>query len=122
MLRLAPYVDVDVLRRVRVVTGAPGCWLPQLLRASATTLGDTVCFCKGRYDPESPRGLALIAHEALHTVQYREMGRLRFLARYLWEAVKVRFDHDRHPMEAPLVARQREIRQALERQAGGPVH
>lgn len=114
MQRLAPYVDIDVLRQVRVVTGAPGCWLPALLSTGAVTIGPYCCFRKGHYDPSSPRGLALIAHEALHTVQYRELGVPRFIARYLWAAIRVRFDHDRHPMEAPLVARQREIRHALE--------
>jgi hypothetical protein len=114
MLRLEPYVDIDALRRMRVVTGAPGRWLPVVLRARATTLGPFVFFRAGAFDPSTPRGLALIAHEALHTVQYREMGVPRFLARYVLEAVRVRFDHGRHPLEAPLIARQREIRRALE--------
>lgn len=114
MQRLAPYVDIDVLRQVRIVTGAPGRWLPALLRTGAVTVGPYCCFRRGRYNPDSPRGLALIAHEALHTVQYRELGVPRFMARYLWGAVRVGFDHDRHPMEAPLIARQREIRRALE--------
>jgi hypothetical protein len=107
-------VDIEALRRMRVVTGAPGRWLPVLLRARATTLGHFVFFRAGVYDPSTPRGLALIAHEALHTVQYREMGTPRFLATYLWEAVRVRFDHGRHPMEAGLIERQGEIRRALE--------
>jgi hypothetical protein len=113
---LTPHVDRRSLIRMRVVTGRPGCWLPVLLRASAVTVGRRVFFRRGRYDPETARGLALIAHEAMHVEQYRHYGFFGFLARYLWGWVRVRGRHRLHPMEAPLIAAQRRIRVKLERE------
>lgn len=116
---LVPFVGRGDLERVRVMTGVPWEWLPWLLRTGAVTLGDRVFFRKGRYGVNSARGLALIAHESLHTGQYREMGRVGFLLRYLLGLVQSRFNHDAHPMEAELVALQRRVRRAL-REAGLP--
>jgi hypothetical protein len=77
------------------------------------TFGDHVVFRAGRYDIGSPRRLALIAHESLHIGQYRELGYVRFAWRYLRGLFSSRFDHDRHPMEAPCVAKQAEVFRAL---------
>jgi hypothetical protein len=84
------------------------------LGASATTLGRWVFFKDGRYRPDTPGGLALIAHEAGHVRQWRELGALDFLLRYGRGLLTSRFRHDDHPMEAPLVEAQRRIRGTLE--------
>jgi hypothetical protein len=41
------------------------------LDASAFTVGQDVFFAQGAYDPGSPGGLHLLAHELAHTVQQR---------------------------------------------------
>ncbi|MES4791922.1 MAG: hypothetical protein C4321_02055 [Chloroflexota bacterium] len=64
-------------------------------------------------------GLALIAHEARHIGQVREMGRLRFYIRYLSGQLRCRFRHDRHPLEIPCIQLQRTVRASL-RQRGFP--
>lgn len=112
--RLSRYVPRENLERMKVVTGAPWCWLPALLNTSAMTFGEHVIFRAGRYQVDSPQWLALIGHESLHIGQYRELGRMRFVVRYLRGMASSRFSHDRHPMEAPLVAKQREIRIKLQ--------
>lgn len=111
--RLAPYVDAQVLRSLRARTVTPWTWVPRVLQAGAVTLGRDVCFKPGLYNPTTPRGLALIAHECVHVRQYREMGPLRFLLAYLGGAVRVRFEHDRHPMELEAEALQARLRVAL---------
>ena len=54
---------------------------------TATTIGDTVYFRKPeRFDPDSPAGLALLAHELRHVEQYREQGGVvRFAILYVLE-------------------------------------
>jgi len=101
------------LEGIRLMTVAPWEWLPWLLRTGAVTLGTRVFFRRGRYRVDSARGLALIAHEAIHTRQYRELGGVRFMWRYWMGLVQVRFDHDSHPMETRLVELQREVRRSL---------
>lgn len=96
---------------MRVVTDSK---LPVLLRTGAVTIGSRVFFRRGRYDTVSPRGLALIAHEAMHIGQYREYGLIGFFLRYGWGMVTSGFRYRQHPMEAPLIAEQRRIRAALE--------
>jgi hypothetical protein len=56
---------------------------------TATTIGDTIYFrAPERFDPHSPAGLALIAHELRHVEQYREQGGiLRFAILYVLEYV-----------------------------------
>jgi len=41
------------------------------MEASAFTVGEDVFFAQGAYDPDSPGGLHLLAHELTHTVQQR---------------------------------------------------
>ncbi len=110
---LAPFVPRQDLERLRVVTGTPGRWLPALLRTGATTFGHHVFFRSGRYRIDSSRGLALIAHEAAHVTQYRELGTPRFLLRYIRGQFQCRFNHDSHPMEIPMIALQRRVRAEL---------
>ncbi|GIW13358.1 MAG: hypothetical protein KatS3mg062_0797 [Tepidiforma sp.] len=86
---------------------------------TAVTFAPFVIFRDGGYRPASAAGLALIAHEALHITQVREMGRPRFYTRYIIGQLRSGFRHDRHPLEVPCIERQRLIRDAL-RQRGYP--
>ena len=110
---LVPFVDRESLERMRVVTGWPGRWYPVVLRTGATTLGSHVFFRKGHYRFDTARGLALIAHEAGHITQVRELGLPRFLLRYARGQFQCAFHHDRHPMEIPMIELQRRVREAL---------
>lgn len=114
---LAPFVPEQDLRAMRVVTGRPWRWLPSMLRMSAITFAPLVCFGPGKFDPGTPRGLALIAHEAYHIRQSRELGPLAFYPRYLQGQFQSGFRHGRHPMELPAIACQRAVFASLN--AGG---
>jgi hypothetical protein len=111
--RLAPYVDDASLRSAVVRTGRPWRWLPRLLRCDAVTLGRSIAYRPEAYDDVSGRGLALLAHECTHVRQYRERGAPRFVARYLVEAMRHGFAHDRHPLEQEPLAVQRRVRADL---------
>jgi hypothetical protein len=117
--RLKDFVPEGDLRRMRVVTARPLCWLPAILKMSATTFSPFVFVRPGRYQPDTPRGLALLAHEAVHIGQVRELGGLRFYAKYLAGQFKCRFKHDKHPMEIPGIEVQRTARAVLEQRSGG---
>ena len=116
--RLRPYVDEQSLAEARIRLAPPWTWVPRLLRAGATTLGNDICFRPGSYREHDASGLALIAHECQHVRQYREMGAAPFLVQYLLGAIRVRFQHSAHPLElAPLIVQARaraEFRQTLE--------
>lgn len=110
---LAPFVARESLERMRVVTGWPGRWYPVVLQTDATTLASHVFFRFERYRMDNARGLALIAHEAGHITQFRELGLLRFMAHYLRGQFQCAFRHDSHPMEIPMIELQRKVRAAL---------
>lgn len=57
---------------------------------SATTIGDTIYFRDpASFDPHSPAGLGLLAHELRHAEQYREQGGVvRFTLRYVQEFLR----------------------------------
>ena len=115
---LSEFVPDEDLRRIRVVTGRPWRWLPVLLGMSAITFAPFVVFRAGRFDTATARGMALIAHEAVHIGQAREL-RWRFYPKYLWGQFKCGFQHDRHEMEAPGIAVQRRVRGVLGNRGGG---
>lgn len=54
---------------VRVHTGTQAQQASQALSADAFALGSDVFFAQGRYDPSSPRGIALLGHELTHVAQ-----------------------------------------------------
>ena len=112
-------VPEDELRAMRVVTGAPGSLLPPLFKASAMTFGRHVLYRSGRYDTDTPRGLALIAHEAGHITQWQDRGVVRFLVEYARGQIVTGFSHSKHPLERPLNERQRAVRAALEAEERG---
>jgi hypothetical protein len=102
------------LRRARVVQGAPWGWLPALYRMSATTIGNNIIFRNGRFVTDTPRGLALIAHEVVHVGQVREMGVPLFFLRYIMGQFRCGFRHDKHAMEIPGIQMQQKVRSALD--------
>lgn len=58
--------------QVRVHTGAPAAALAGALRAKAFASGDDLVFAEGRFEPGTPRGVELIAHELAHVAQQRQ--------------------------------------------------
>jgi hypothetical protein len=58
-------------RGVRVHTGLEADKLTRQLSAKAFTIGEDIFFGRGLYDPTSPGGRELIAHELVHVVQQR---------------------------------------------------
>lgn len=111
--RLATFVPERDLRAIRVVTGWPGCWLPRLLGMSAITFAPLVCFRRGSYNPDTARSLALVAHEAHHLTQSRDIGRALFYLHYLRGQFQCGFRHCTHPMEIPAIEIQRAVFRAL---------
>jgi hypothetical protein len=107
--RLSEFVPRRDLEAMRVVRSAPFRWLPAALGMAASTFGSFVFFRKGYFDEGSVRGLALIAHEAVHIGQAREMSLPVFLVRYLVGNVRCGFKHDRHVLEIPAIAVQRRV-------------
>lgn len=110
---LAPFVAEEDLRAMRVVRSAPPRWLPVLLRMGAVTFNNHVIFRKGQYRPDHVQGLGLLAHEAFHITQRRQMGLAWFLARYALGQFQCGFQHDRHPLEKPAIELQRQVVAAL---------
>lgn len=60
------------LDSVRVHTGGASADAASAVSAQAYTEGQSVHFGQGHYDPESPQGEKLLAHEVAHTVQQRD--------------------------------------------------
>lgn len=59
------------LSGVRVHTGPEAQALARSIHARAFATGNDVFFNQGQFDPHSPRGLALLAHELTHVLQQR---------------------------------------------------
>jgi hypothetical protein len=78
---LAPYFPELDLDRVRIKDGLP--WYV-VMRADAYTDRYLIYFARGKYDPDSLNGLALIAHELAHCAQYKKHGAWRFRLMYFW--------------------------------------
>jgi hypothetical protein len=57
--------------RVRVHTGETAARAAASLNAAAFTVGNSIWFGRQRYQPGSPGGLRLLAHELSHTIQQR---------------------------------------------------
>lgn len=62
--------------QVRIHTGAAAAETARALNAQAFNLGGDIFFGTGRYDPATPAGRSLVAHELVHTMQ-QEGGRAR---------------------------------------------
>lgn len=105
------FVDEGVdLDRVRLRVGGPPTWYLGLAGNRAITLGQQVWFREEQHCEDR----ALIAHELVHVGQYTRMGRLRFIATYLWHLARARFHYSKTlPLEAPAYARQDEAKAVL---------
>jgi hypothetical protein len=68
---LEPVVGED-LRDVRLHTGPTAAATAAALGAEAFTVGRDIFFGQGRYQPGTPRGRALLAHELVHVRQQSE--------------------------------------------------
>jgi Domain of unknown function (DUF4157) len=66
--RLGRALNAD-LSRVRVHTNEEAAASTAAVSAKAFTLGENIYFARDLYDPVSPRGQRLIAHEVMHTQQ-----------------------------------------------------
>ena len=60
------------LHDVRIHTGAQAAAKAASLQAGAYTRGPHITFGEGRYRPDTPGGLTLLAHELIHVVQQRD--------------------------------------------------
>lgn len=96
----------DDLDAVRLHSSGPPSWYLSLVRRNAITLGDHVWFRVA----ERRRDRPLLAHELVHVAQYRRIGRLRFLGRYLLDLVKHRGYSRSLPLEAPAYERAEQAR------------
>lgn len=67
------HLDAD-LSDVRVHTDAGAADLARSVDAEAFTVGRSVVFGEGRFDPDSDEGTRLLAHELTHVVQQRDAG------------------------------------------------
>ena len=61
--------------------------ITRLFQSNATVIGRTIYFRSGTYDPTHERGLALLAHEIAHVIQWQEEG-LLFLVKYAAEYMR----------------------------------
>lgn len=116
---LKEFVPEEDLREMRVITWRPLAWLPAILTMSAITFSPFVIVRPGRYRTDIARGQALLAHEAVHIGQVRQMRPCRFYPRYLAGQFKCGFRHDRHELEIPGIEVQRTARKVLESRGGG---
>ena len=81
---LAPHFPGFDLRQIRVHLTIPRhVRLFAVINPAAYTAGDHIHFAPDAYDDASVAGLALIAHEVTHCLQYRKYGRVQFQLLYL---------------------------------------
>lgn len=59
---------------VRIHTGAAAAQLARAEGARAFAIGEHIAFASGQYNPGTPEGDALIAHELVHVVQQQHLG------------------------------------------------
>ncbi len=102
--QLERFFNAD-LSHVRVHTGKEASWATQYLRADAFTHGQDVFFGEGQYQPESPKGQKLLAHELAHTLQHASISSVKTS---LSERLTVSQPGDLQELEAESVARQLE--------------
>lgn len=111
---LGPWYSAEVLEGTVLLRGSLFGRLFGAFGQAAVTVRGTVHLTRRAPSLEEPEGLCLAAHELYHVVQQREMGWLRFLARYAWRWRPVHIRQGwRHPLEAPAYARAEEVRRAL---------
>lgn len=70
---MAPRFGHD-FSRVRVHTDGRSDDAAHAINAKAFTLGQNIVFAAGQYQPHSPLGINLLAHELTHTIQQRDFA------------------------------------------------
>jgi len=102
---------------VHLVERGPVCWyVRNVVKQGAMTISPFIFYGRERFDASDTASVALLAHELRHVEQYRELGHVRFLAKYLLELARRGFRYSRDlPLEAGPNALQAEVRLALQR-------
>ncbi len=116
------FTDPNVVTRARLSEAG---WVARLLSSklfagtgiSAITLGHKINFRKlDRYDPHSPRGLALLAHELKHVEQFERYGRVGFYVKYLWDYLRYGYGKERLAIEEEAYRFQAQVKEHLARE------
>jgi hypothetical protein len=112
---LQPWLPTVVIRNVHIVSTGPVCWFVRhVLKQGAMTVAPFIFYGLARFDPANPASLALLAHELKHVEQYRALGHVRFLSRYLYDLARNRLRYSRSlPLEAEAYALQARVLAAL---------
>ena len=115
------FADLTVFERVKLSKTTSVARLlsdPRVNRSdvSAITLRRTIYYRKlDRFDPHTPKGLALLAHEIKHVGQYERDGLARFNFNYIWAFLRRGYGRA-IPYEAQAYALQYTVRDHLERE------
>jgi len=90
---------------------------------AAITVGDTIAFTGGNYQPDCIEGVALIGHELVHVAQYAALGKQTFLDRYFLkdtlqqvltgDDAEEALDASRNPLEVAAYCHEERICRAL---------
>lgn len=112
------FPDFD-MGSVTLVQSGPVClFVERVLRQGAMTFSPFVFYGKSRFHPDEPGSVALLAHELKHVQQYREMGHLRFLARYFLDKARNGFRYSKDlPLEKDAYELQEQVLDALKNRA-----
>ncbi|MEM8960258.1 MAG: DUF4157 domain-containing protein, partial [Acidobacteriota bacterium] len=95
---LEAFFDAD-LGAMRLIPGVLGTGVTTVAGASGLTLGEWVFLAPSCAAPtwlRHPAGIELLAHEAVHVLQFRERGMVPFLTGYVGMYARARFTGKRH--------------------------
>lgn len=90
----APYFSRTVITQARIIEGAVPFWLSQNM--CAVVLRHHIYLREGAYQPNTRRGIELLAHELTHVSQF--LHGMTFL-KYLWSCRRG-YQHSRYEREA----------------------
>jgi hypothetical protein len=115
MERLRPWFEGLDLESVRLVHSGPVCWyVRNVIKQGAMTISPVIFYGRRSYEPGNLASVALLAHELKHVEQYRRLGHVMFLGRYLFALARARFRYSRElPLEAEAYALEDEVRAKL---------
>ncbi|MDH3976734.1 MAG: MopE-related protein [Deltaproteobacteria bacterium] len=85
---LSPYFDGLDLKQIEIHEGTFPWhvrWFSAVEPDAYTADANNIYFKSGQYDPESAKGISLIAHELVHCEQYKKEGKYEFRNKYLEE-------------------------------------
>jgi hypothetical protein len=113
------FADID-LSSVRLVHKGPVAWVVRhVLRQGGMTVAPYIFYGKSRFEPSRHESIGLLAHELVHLRQYRDLGHVRFLARYLVDLARNRFRYARDlPLEREAYGIQDEVLRELRTNTG----